>query len=95
MGETGLTSFNSVCQITKSQILAILDLESGDFDKLYLHHGPVRTRGDIMRDRHWHVVRADVHGLCECVRLSAPDTNVHQVLDFLPSFRSITRARAT
>jgi hypothetical protein len=45
---TGLSSFNFVCQNTKSQILAILDLKNGDFDKLYLHLGPVGTRGDIM-----------------------------------------------
>jgi hypothetical protein len=46
MGDTGLASFNSVRENTKSQNLVILDLRNGDFDKLYLHHGPVGTRGD-------------------------------------------------
>jgi hypothetical protein len=51
VGDTGLLSFNSVCQNTKSQNFDVLDLKIAEFDKLYLHHGPVGTRGDIMRDR--------------------------------------------
>jgi hypothetical protein len=69
MDDTGLTSFNSVCQNTKSQNLVILDLKNGDFDKLYLHQDHTGTREDIMRDRHWHGVRAGVHDSCRHVRL--------------------------
>jgi hypothetical protein len=79
MGGIGLASFNSVCQNTKSQNLAILDQENGDFDKLYLHQDHVGALGDIMRDRHWHVARAGVYGSCERVRLSAPDTNAFEI----------------
>jgi hypothetical protein len=61
MDGTGLISSNFVRENTKSQNLVLLDPKNCDFDKLYLHHRPVGTRGDIMRDRHWHDVRAGVH----------------------------------
>jgi hypothetical protein len=51
MDGTGLISFNFVRQNTKSQKLADWNLQNGDFDKLYLHHGPVGTRGDTMQGR--------------------------------------------
>jgi hypothetical protein len=87
MGDIGLTNFNFVRENTKSQILAILDPKSFDFDKLYLHQDHVGTCGDIIRDRHWHVMRADVHGSCERVRLSvsAPDTNAFEIRIFFLS----------
>jgi hypothetical protein len=37
MNETGLVSFNSVCQNTKSQNLAILDPKNGEFALLQLN----------------------------------------------------------
>jgi hypothetical protein len=87
MDDTGLASFNSVHQNTKSPLLAILDLKNCAFDKLYLNHRPVGTRGDPLRDRHWHDVRAGVYGSCERVRLSAPDTNAFENSQFFVLFR--------
>jgi hypothetical protein len=73
MGDTGLASFNFVCQNTKSQILAILDLKNGDFDKLYLHQGHVGTNGDQSECCTWFTLCCDIYILPSKLLLLAPD----------------------
>jgi hypothetical protein len=75
MDDTGLASLNSGRQNTKSQNLVILDPKNGDFDKLYLHHGPVGTRGDSKPCRPWPVLFAGAHVLRGAAWSSLVNTN--------------------
>jgi hypothetical protein len=73
MGGIGLVSCNFVCQNTKSQNFDLLDPKNGDFDKLYLHDGPVGTRGDQSECCTWLKLCCDIYILRSKLLLVAPD----------------------